>query len=342
MPPLIVHLDTEVFDAAELNLTGTKFKALLEYCKQGRTRLVMTSVTKREVKRHIREQVSTAAMALKQASAEWWFIKNLPGNKFHVVTEKPNKKELEASMAAAFEEFLTDAKAEIISLSNADAEEIFDRYFGATPPFSEGKKKSEFPDAFAIQVLERWAEDHDEIIYVVSGDKDWQKSCTDKQRLLHLSTLDSFLDQVTKQDLERHENVLQLYRQNSGKIIDAIQRDFPNRGFYLSGEDGDVEEVVVDSVELDPEADIISIADLGEATMTTMAEVKFTARITVNDVINGAFDKEDGRWIVLPTKSGSVTRTESVPVEVTMYLSEDGTSIEDLRSEERREGKECR
>jgi hypothetical protein len=133
MPPLNVHLDTEVFDAAELNLTGTKFKTLLGYCKQGRTRLVMTSVTEREVKRHIREQVSTAAAALKHASGEWWFIKNLPGHRFHVVTEKPNKKELETSMAAAFEEFLTDAKAEIISLSNADAEEIFDRYFGATP-----------------------------------------------------------------------------------------------------------------------------------------------------------------------------------------------------------------
>ena len=330
MAPLIVHLDTEVFDAAELNLTGTKFKALLEYCKQGRTRLVMTSVTKREVKRHIREQVSTAGMALKQASAEWWFIKNLPGNKFHVVTEKPNKKELDASTAAAFEEFLTDAKAEIISLSNADAEEIFDRYFGATPPFSEGKKKSELPDAFAIQVLERWAEDHDESGYVVSRDKDWQKSCTDKQTLLYLPTLDSFLDLVTRQDMERHENVLQLYRQNSAKIIDAIRRDFPDRGFYLSGEDGDVEEVEVNSVGLDPEADIISITDLGEATITTLADIKFTARITVNDVANGAFDKEDGRWIVLPTKSGSVTRNESVPVEITIYLSEDGRSIEDL------------
>lgn len=330
MPPLIVHLDTEVFDAAELNLTGTKFKTLLEYCKQGRTRLVMTSVTKREVISHIREQVSAAATALKKASVEWWFIKNLPGHKLHVVAEKPNKKELEASMNAAFEKFLTDAKAEIISLSTADAEEIFDRYFGVTPPFSEGKKKSEFPDAFAIQVLEHRAEDHDEIIYVVSGDKDWQKSCTDKQRLLYLPTLDGFLDLVTKQELERHENVLQLYRQNSAKIIDAIKRDFPNRGFYLSGEDGDVEEVEVDSVELDPTADIISITDLGEATITTAADVKFTARITVNDVANGAFDKEDGRWIVLPTKSGSVTRNESVPVEVTMYLSEDGSSIEDL------------
>src|SRR5580704_5743533 len=220
MPPLIIHLDTEIFDAAELNLTGTKFKTLLEYCQQGRTRLVMTSVTKREIIRHIKEQVSAAATALKQASVQWWFIKNLPGHGLHVVTEKPDKKELEASMTVAFEKFLTDAKAEIISLSTADAEEIFDRYFGVTPPFSEGKKKSEFPDAFAIQVLEHWAEDHDEIVYVVSGDKDWQKSCTDKQRLRYLPTLDSFLDLVTKQELERHDNVLQLYQQNSAKIID--------------------------------------------------------------------------------------------------------------------------
>jgi hypothetical protein len=145
MPPLIVHLDTEVFDAAELNLTGTKFKTLLEYCQDGRARLVMTSITKREITRHIEEQVTIAVTALKQASAEWWFIENLPQHKLYVVTEKPNKKELREAMATAFEGFLTQAKAEIISLSDANAEEIFDSYFDLAPPFSEGKKNRNSP-----------------------------------------------------------------------------------------------------------------------------------------------------------------------------------------------------
>ena len=331
MPALIVHLDTEVFDAAALNLTGTKFKTLLEYCQQGRARLVMTSVTKREIVRHIEEQVTAAATALKQASEEWWFIKNLPEHKLCVVTEKLNKKELKEAMSAAFEIFLTQAKAEIISLSAADAEEIFESYFGLIPPFSEGKKKSEFPDAFAIQALEHWAEAHDDNVYAVSGDKDWQKSCADKERLLYLPTLDSFLDLVTKQELERHDNVLRLYRENSDKIIDAIKRDFPNRGFYLSGDDGEVDDVEVDNVELDSDVDVLSITDMGEATITAAADVTFTAHVIVNDVVNGAFDKEDGRWIVLPRRQGTVTRNEWVPVEVAMYMSEDGKSVEDLQ-----------
>lgn len=331
MPSLIVHLDTEVLDAAELNLTGTKFKTLLEYCQQGRARLIMTSVTKREIICHIKEQVTTAATALKQTSAQWWFIKNLPEHKLHVLTEKPNKKELSEAITAAFENFLTQANAEIISLAAADAEEIFDSYFGLTPPFSEGKKKSEFPDAFAIQALEHWAADYDQNVYAVSGDKDWQKSCAEKKRLLYLPTLDSFLDLVTKQELERHDNVLRLYRENSAKIIEAIKRDFPNRGFYLSGEDGEVDEVEVDDIELDSDVDVLSITDIGVATITGAADVRFTARVIVNDVVNGAFDKEDGRWIMLPRRQGTVTRSERVPVEVTMYLSEDGKSVEDLQ-----------
>jgi hypothetical protein len=125
--------------------------------------------------------------------------------------------------------------------------------------------------------------------------------------------------------------VLRLYQENTAKIIDAIKKDFPNRGFYLSGEDGEVGEVEVKDVELDSDVDVLSITEMGEATITTAADVTFTAHVKVNDVVNGAFDKEDGRWIVLPTKEGTVTRKEWVQVEVMMYLSEDAESVEDLQ-----------
>ena len=144
MPPLNVHLDTEVFDAAKLNFTSKKFETLQKHCQEGRVRLLMTTVTKREILRHIREQVQSAVTAQKQIAAEWSFLRNLPTHKFHVLVEKPDKKDLVDSMEAAFEAYLATAKVKIIDLDAADADEIFDSYFNLKPPFSEGKKKSEY------------------------------------------------------------------------------------------------------------------------------------------------------------------------------------------------------
>jgi hypothetical protein len=329
MALLNVHLDTEVFDAAKLNLTSEKFKSLQAHCENGRIRLLMTTVTKREILRHVREQARSAVNSLKQISADWSFLHNLPAHKFHVLVEKPDKKELGDSMAAAFEAYLAAAKVEIIDLGSADADQIFDSYFNLKPPFAEGKKKSEFPDAFAIQALEHWCDDHDETVHAVSGDKDWLNACADHKRLVHLPTLDSFLDLVTQQQQALHEKVLELYEASTAKIIDAIKKEFPDRGFYLHGEQGEVNEVDVQDVILGDDTAVISISDT-DATVAVSADVKYTAHLTVDDTYNGAFDKEEGRWIVLPTRKGTVTHVEEVAVEIKLYLSSDRNEVEEI------------
>ena len=269
MSRLNVHLDTEVFDAAKLNLTANRFTKLQQHCKEGRARLLITTVTRREILQHIREQVRSAVTALKEVSVEWSFLRSLPTRDFHALLEKPDKKDLEVSMTAAFDAYLRGAQADIIDLANANAEKIFDSYFNLKPPFSEGRKKSEFPDAFAIQALERWCEDHDETVYAVSGDKDWLNACANHDRLIHLASLDSFLDLVTRQQA-RHDKVLELYRTCILKIIDAIKLDFPNRGFYVQGEEGEVEEVNVLEVRLGDDVAVLSISDM-EATLDSYA-----------------------------------------------------------------------
>jgi hypothetical protein len=49
MSRLNVHLDTEVFGAAKLNLTANRLTKLQQHCKEGRARLLITTVTRREV-----------------------------------------------------------------------------------------------------------------------------------------------------------------------------------------------------------------------------------------------------------------------------------------------------
>jgi hypothetical protein len=120
-----------------------------------------------------------------------------------------------------------------------------------------------------------------------------------------------------------------LYKTCIPKIIDAIKLDFPNRGFYVQGEEGEVEEVDVREVRLGDDVAVLSISDI-EATLAVSADVEYAARITVDDTYNGAYDKEERRWIVLPTRTGILGRVEEVPVEITLYLSEDYNEVVEM------------
>lgn len=74
------------------------------------------------------------------------------------------------------DEFVSLTGANIISCENIESvSEIFRRYFSCQPPFSaSGKKKEEFPDAFAMFGIICWARTHDAKVLVVSADPDWK------------------------------------------------------------------------------------------------------------------------------------------------------------------------
>lgn len=57
-------------------------------------------------------------------------------------------------------------------------EDLSALYFGSEAPFSsEGKKKSEFPDAIALLTLQGWANFNGTHVLAVSNDADWKRFC---------------------------------------------------------------------------------------------------------------------------------------------------------------------
>ncbi|WP_175823899.1 PIN domain-containing protein [Burkholderia sp. BCC0419] len=71
------------------------------------------------------------------------------------------------------------AKAGISVVDAGDfvqVEDLIALYVAGDPPFTvEGKKKSEFPDAFALLALKGWAENNDTRVLAVSSDDDWKR-----------------------------------------------------------------------------------------------------------------------------------------------------------------------
>jgi len=80
-------------------------------------------------------------------------------------------------------------------LKYPSAEVVFKKYFESQPPFTDcGKKKAEFPDAFIIASIVEYLNEHQfDILLVVSGDKDWEKSLSKIERVVFCERIDKAL-----------------------------------------------------------------------------------------------------------------------------------------------------
>lgn len=102
--------------------------------------------------------------------------------------------------------FLKSCDADEVASDNEnDISEIFDAYFMGKPPFDTSKKKSEFPDAFALFSLERISEYDGCKVLVVSNDKGWQEFCENSRNLYYVDDIKKALSYFQKIDIEEIE-----------------------------------------------------------------------------------------------------------------------------------------
>jgi hypothetical protein len=91
-----------------------------------------------------------------------------------------------------FRKFVKKAKFTEVPIK-ADVEEVLDDYFAGAPPFGEGKKKSEFPDAFVVSSLLAWLRPARPKMYVVGKDPDMVKFCESRTELIQLDSVAELL-----------------------------------------------------------------------------------------------------------------------------------------------------
>jgi len=214
-----------------------------------------------------------------------------------------------------FEKFLAEANVTILDLKNADVEAVFKDYFDKKPPFGDEKKKSEFPDAFAQQVLTKWCENNDCKTYVVSADPDWQALKERSRCLIPMVKLQEFISLAVQDEAEELTNkVLRLYQGNLPKVEAAIKEAFKDSGFYTDDVDGDVNEVTITRLELD-DPQILEV-DEKSATVSVSVDLDYNADVSYEDDGGGIWDSEDHRWVYRPTKYEEVAESEIFEIEL--------------------------
>lgn len=192
-----ISLDTNIFDEKGLQLNGTALHAVSRLAALHFDYLLSGTVAK-EIKRHLERSTTEAFRGARKAIG-------VALGAFE--TESPTRDEvldlISGGMNPAeaaenrLSNYLDSTNCEVLDdTALVDTATIFKAYFGGDPPFGTGAKKSEFPDALALNAIERAAEQRGKGIIVVSKDGDWQAFCNKSKRLYLIPDIERALSLI--------------------------------------------------------------------------------------------------------------------------------------------------
>lgn len=154
----------------------------------------LTEVVKREVLAHRMEAVYKVVQEMQTAILG---AQRVLGHDLRAIKDAFDALDSERVARERFtrelQDFVTRLGGGVLPLDGQTlAHDLFVRYFEQLPPF-EVKKKSEFPDAASLLMLENYAKNHRTQGIVVSKDGGWTAFAKESDRLYHVSSLDELV-----------------------------------------------------------------------------------------------------------------------------------------------------
>jgi hypothetical protein len=297
----LVFVDTEVFRSKNYQFGEHTLKQLEEHLEYNRLHLLLSSITVNEIKSQIRERSNDAHSKLKSFQKEAMFLRNAPDLPCYQIFQKVSVEHIYEQALGRFDSFLQNEQVEVVTFEGVKIEDVFERYFSSNAPFSSGKKKSEFPDAFAIEAVVKAAERRQHELYIISNDQDLKNFAAQYQNLHHLHTIEELLDLVV-----RTEEVLvepakigdQFIAENIENIVSIISEKMRDSEFYADDNEGiDIEVTGVDIKYVKIESYKIMNATRDEATYEIEFSAQILAEFTFADYDSSPWDPEDREYV---------------------------------------------
>jgi hypothetical protein len=185
-------IDTDLIQAAGYKFKDGTLNQLPKLIPRP-MQLYLTEVVAQEIIAHLMEPVtkaihdfSSASDALKRgASVPMAGIDNTFGE---LAVADFSRREFRKRI----EDYVVHCRGGVLSIEGDElAGKLFDRYFATLAPFATKRdKKSEFPDALSLLLLEEYAEDQETLGIVASGDQGWADYAASSDRLYCVKSLE--------------------------------------------------------------------------------------------------------------------------------------------------------
>ena len=325
--PLYVFIDTSTFEKLNYDFRGRALAATVGQVKAGRIVILSTSVTDREVGRHIEARLRSAVSKHGKFRSSAYALRPYRSALFPELD--PGRLVSEGLLSYA--RFKEEAGVVVVPTNEVNPETVLGRYFSASPPFGEAGKKHEFPDAFALLALEGWLAQRQLQGLVVAEDGDLVRFAEQSEVLQHVGSVDAVLSRIEEAD-EAIAALVEAVRSREDVLTDLVSGQFSEMGFILVDQDGDVEDVAVEGVEIE---DVWVVrAGEGTADIVVQALVQYAASVRYKDFDTASYDSEDKVYFVHQHINATVEGETSVPVHMTVtYVDPANFSVEDAEVE---------
>lgn len=217
-----VYLDTSVFKAQNFSFRGDALKALVDWAQTGKVRVLMPEVTRREVVKKIDDAIDEAEKGILGLQKKAMILRNSETPLAQGLFDEFVSLDYRREQIGLFEAFLQDVDCRVIDVDDDDGRRVLDLYFDGQAPFGAGRKKHEFPDAFIIVSLLRWAKENGEVVLVASTDRDLEFAAKQTDALRHVGNLDELRSVISDELDLLAGRARETYDEHAPKIRDQI------------------------------------------------------------------------------------------------------------------------
>lgn len=191
-------LDTDVIQGAGYNFEKGALNQLPRQLPHSMS-LKLTEVVLREIVGHRMVPVKEASEKYLAATQA---LGRLTALDFSPASNHFNQLDVLVSAAKRFDDevrkYVSQCRGEVLQLADVKAGLLFNGYFATSPPFGlKAEKKSEFPDAAALQLVEERAKSLDTKAIVASKDGGWKAFAEQSERIYCVASLDDLASLFT-------------------------------------------------------------------------------------------------------------------------------------------------
>lgn len=321
--PRDVFIDASVFRAINFNYSNPALETLAGLTADGGLQVYFTDISIEETKSLLLNTIDKAASTVtsihKKARTNISVLQNIGDDRFRNLFEQLDPDPIKSELLGQLEIFIKDANAEIISTEKVFVKTVFDQYFTRKPPFGDGKKKSEFPDAFTLGALKNLSISKGVPIAIIAKDNDLKLACDDEPEFVYFEKIDAYIECLLIEVVEKViKNVNEAVEADIENIESLIGKEFEGLGFFLDDEWGEVEEVIVNRVEI-LEHNVVKLPT-DKVQLSIIASIDFTAEVMYDDMNTASYDSEDKVLIPHQTIQDTLDRTIDADIDLTIDM----------------------
>lgn len=197
-----ITVDTSIFDQKRLQLNSAVMQSFAAL-KGKPFSYILSGTVAKEVLAHLEKAATDALLSAKKSIGHALFAFGTSNQtRDEILAEISGGRTPVQASRERWGQYLHATGCEVlVDADLVDTRTIYDAYFAGDPPFGSGRKKDEFPDALALNALERTAADRDTAILVVSKDGDWKAYCEKSKRLYLVPKIEHAMNLITNAPL---------------------------------------------------------------------------------------------------------------------------------------------